>query len=98
MTIGKFMIEVSDLIDDLGLAISPMLMFIIVSMLMWVFHISMGLSSTWGPLMFLGGGILTTLTAGDWWFSGAKTWIVMVHTFTAGVWIASAVWLAVILN
>lgn len=98
MTIGKIFISLSDWIDDLGLAISPLLMFIIVSVLMWVFHISHGLSPTWGPLVFLGGGILTILTAASWWVSGAQVWIVMVQTCAAGVWIASAGWLAVILN
>ena len=99
MNIGKIFNSLSDWVDDLGLALGPLMLFVVVGGLMWIFHIGMGgLSPTWGPVMLLGGGVLTAISAADWWVSGAQVWIIMIQIFMAGVWIASAGWLAVILN
>ena len=89
-----------DWVDDLRLDLGPLIMFVLVGGMMWIFHIipSGGLSPTWGPMILMGGGILTAVAAADWWVSGAQVWIIIVQTFTAGVWLTSAGWLAVILN
>lgn len=98
MTIGRAMIIISDFIGDLALAVGPMILLIICGVLMWATHVLYGLSPTWGPLILTGGGVFTAITAAGWWVSGAQVWIVMIRVFTAGVWITSAGWLAVILN